>query len=89
MYWFCHLAVITELNGWDAYSPGHLDQHLEPFYQRGLADGTLTREGAKELLGLPVRQVQQPPGAAQGGRHGRRERDLHGLRGHRPRRHPA
>jgi formate C-acetyltransferase len=51
MYWFCHLAVITELNGWDAYSPGHLDQHLEPFYQRGIADGTLTREAAKELLG--------------------------------------
>jgi len=51
MYWFCHLAVITELNGWDAYSPGHLDQHLEPFYQRGIADGTLTKEAAKELLG--------------------------------------
>jgi pyruvate formate-lyase/glycerol dehydratase family glycyl radical enzyme len=50
MYWFCHLAVITELNGWDAFSPGHLDHHLEPFYQRGLDDGTLTREGAKELL---------------------------------------
>jgi formate C-acetyltransferase len=50
MYWFCHLGVVTELNGWDAYSPGHLDQHLEPFYQRGLADGTLTREEAKELL---------------------------------------
>ena len=31
MYWFCHLGVITELNGWDAFSPGHLDQHLEPF----------------------------------------------------------
>ncbi|HYO42856.1 MAG TPA: trans-4-hydroxy-L-proline dehydratase [Candidatus Limnocylindrales bacterium] len=51
MYWFCHLGVITELNGWDAYSPGHLDQHLEPFYQRGIADGSLTRERAKELLG--------------------------------------
>lgn len=51
MYWFCHLGVITELNGWDAYSPGHLDQHLEPFYQRGIADGTLTRERARELLG--------------------------------------
>ncbi len=51
MYWFCHLAVITELNGWDAFSPGHLDQHLEPFYRRGLDDGTLTRERAKELLG--------------------------------------
>jgi len=49
-YWFCHLGVITELNGWDAFSPGHLDQHLWPFYQRGLAEGSLTREGAKELL---------------------------------------
>jgi len=49
-YWFCHLSVITELNGWDAYSPGHLDQHLWPFYQKGLADGSLTRERAKELL---------------------------------------
>jgi len=49
-YWFCHLSVITELNGWDAYSPGHLDQHLWPFYQQGLADGSLTRETAKELL---------------------------------------
>ncbi len=49
-YWWCHLAVITELNGWDAFSPGHLDQHLEPFYRRGLADGSLDREGARELL---------------------------------------
>jgi pyruvate formate-lyase/glycerol dehydratase family glycyl radical enzyme len=49
-YWFCHLAVITELNGWDSFNPGHLDQHLRPFYERGLAQGTLTREGAKELL---------------------------------------
>ncbi len=49
-YWFCHLAVITELNGWDAFNPGHLDQHLLPFYERGLADGTLTRESARELL---------------------------------------
>lgn len=49
-YWFCHLGVITELNGWDAFSPGHLDQHLWPFYQRGLAEGTLMRESAKELL---------------------------------------
>jgi pyruvate formate-lyase/glycerol dehydratase family glycyl radical enzyme len=49
-YWFCHLAVITELNGWDAFNPGHLDQHLLPFYQRGLADGSLTRDTARELL---------------------------------------
>ncbi len=49
-YWFCHLAVITELNGWDAFSPGHLDQHLTPFYRKGLAEGSLTEEGARELL---------------------------------------
>ena len=49
-YWFCHLAVITELNGWDAFNPGHLDQHLLPFFEKGLADGTLSRESARELL---------------------------------------
>jgi len=49
-YWFAHLAVVTELNGWDAFSPGHLDQHLWPFYEREIAAGTLTRERAKELL---------------------------------------
>ena len=49
-YWFVHLGVITELNTWDAFNPGHLDQHLEPFYTKGLADGTLTRDFAEELL---------------------------------------
>ena len=49
-YWFCHLAVITELNGWDAFSPGHLDQHLLPFFDGGISAGALTREGARELL---------------------------------------
>jgi formate C-acetyltransferase len=49
-YWFCHLAVITELNGWDSFSPGRLDQHLNPFYQAGIADGTLNPDSAKELL---------------------------------------
>ncbi|MGW8267555.1 MAG: trans-4-hydroxy-L-proline dehydratase [Longimicrobiales bacterium] len=49
-YWFVHVGVITELNTWDAFNPGHLDQHLEPFYRKGLEDGTLTRELAEELL---------------------------------------
>ncbi len=49
-YWFCHLGVITELNGWDSFNPGHLDQHLLPFYEYGLAEGLLTRESARELL---------------------------------------
>jgi len=49
-YWFCHLGVVTELNGWDAFSPGRLDQHLIPFYRAGIADGSLDEEKAKELL---------------------------------------
>ncbi|MDR0749990.1 MAG: glycyl radical protein [Tannerellaceae bacterium] len=50
MYWFVHLGTITELNGWDAMNPGHLDQHLIPFYKEELARGSLTRDEAKELL---------------------------------------
>lgn len=49
-YWFVHIGVITELNTWDSFNPGKLDQHLYPFYKKGLEDGTLTREKAKELL---------------------------------------
>ncbi len=50
MYWFLHLGVITELNTWDSFNPGRLDQHLYPFYKKGLEDGTLTKDDAKELL---------------------------------------
>lgn len=50
-YWFVHLGVVTELNTWDSFCPGHLDQHLEPFYRRDIADGRLTPERARELLG--------------------------------------
>ncbi|HUV65762.1 MAG TPA: trans-4-hydroxy-L-proline dehydratase, partial [Sedimentisphaerales bacterium] len=49
-YWFVHLSVITELNTWDSFNPGRLDQHLLPFYEEGLQEGTLTPEQAKELL---------------------------------------
>jgi len=49
-YWFVHLGVITELNTWDSFNPGRLDQHLYPFYEKELAAGTLTRERAGELL---------------------------------------
>jgi formate C-acetyltransferase len=49
-YWFVHLGVITELNTWDSFCPGHLDQHLYPFYRPELEAGTLTPEQAKELL---------------------------------------
>ncbi len=50
MYWFVHLGTVTELNGWDAMNPGHFDQHLSPFYEQDISNGTLTREEAKEIL---------------------------------------
>ena len=64
MYWFAHLAIITELNGWDAMNPGHFDQHLTPFYERDIAAGVLTRERAKELIScfwIKVNNHPAPP----------------------------
>jgi len=49
-YWFVHLGVTTELNPWDAFCPGRLDQHLYPFYKAGVDAGTLSRAQAEELL---------------------------------------
>ncbi len=49
-YWFVHLGVITELNPWDSFNPGRLDQHLLPFYQKEIANGSLTKDTAIELL---------------------------------------
>jgi len=49
-YWFVHVGVITELNPWDSFNPGRLDQHLYPFYKKDLAGNKLTRESATELL---------------------------------------
>jgi formate C-acetyltransferase len=49
-YWFIHLGVITELNPWDSFNPGRLDQHLYPFYAGDLEAGRLDRDGAEELL---------------------------------------
>ena len=60
-YWFTHLAVTTELNPWDAYSPGHFDQHLTPFYEKDIEDGAITRDQALELMEcLWVKFYNQP-----------------------------
>jgi formate C-acetyltransferase len=50
-YWFIHLGVVTELNPWDSFNPGRLDQHLFPVYSNDLKNGILTEEKAWELLG--------------------------------------
>jgi pyruvate formate-lyase/glycerol dehydratase family glycyl radical enzyme len=50
MYWFIHLGVIIELNVWDSFNPGRLDQHLYPFYKSDLEKKTITKAFARELL---------------------------------------
>jgi trans-4-hydroxy-L-proline dehydratase len=50
-YWFIHLGVITELNPWDSFNPGRLDQHLYPVYKKEKESGTLTSEKLDDLLG--------------------------------------
>lgn len=50
-YWFIHLGVVTELNPWDSFNPGRLDQHLFPVYSKEIENGTITKEEVYELLG--------------------------------------
>ena len=53
-YWFVHIGVITELNPWDSFNPGRLDQHLYPFCKKGLADGTLTESNGLSSVITPT-----------------------------------
>lgn len=50
-YWFIHLGVITELNPWDSFNPGRLDQHLFPVYRKEKEEGTITEDYLYDLLG--------------------------------------
>jgi len=50
-YWFIHLGVITELNPWDSFNPGRLDQHLLPVYMKEMESGVLSVEELDDLLG--------------------------------------
>ena len=49
-YWYVHQGVITELNPWDSFNPGRLDQHLLPFYKNDLANGKATKAEITEIL---------------------------------------
>jgi len=50
-YWFIHLGVITELNPWDSFNPGRLDQHLFPVFKKEIDAETLTMEELYDLFG--------------------------------------
>ncbi len=50
-YWFIHVGVILELNPWDSFNPGRLDQHLFPLYKNEMEAGTLTKGELYDLLG--------------------------------------
>ncbi len=50
-YWFIHLGVITELNPWDSFNPGRLDQHLFPLYLKEKEAGPPDMQHLYDLLG--------------------------------------
>ena len=50
-YWFIHLGVITELNPWDSFNPGRLDQHLYRVYKNEREAGSLSDDLLFDLLG--------------------------------------
>jgi pyruvate formate-lyase/glycerol dehydratase family glycyl radical enzyme len=50
-YWFIHLGVITELNPWDSFNPGRLDQHLFTVYSKEREEGTISDDYLYDLLG--------------------------------------
>ncbi len=49
-YWYVHQGVITELNPWDSFNPGRLDQHLWPFYQNDIKNNVFSKSEIIELL---------------------------------------
>ena len=49
-YWFIHLGVVTELNPWDSFNPGRLDQSLYPLYKKQMEEGTATKDDIYEVL---------------------------------------
>jgi len=50
MYWFVHIGITTELNTWDSFSPGRLDQYIYPFYKKEKEEGAIDYSKARELL---------------------------------------
>ncbi|HAG17089.1 MAG TPA: formate C-acetyltransferase/glycerol dehydratase family glycyl radical enzyme [Bacteroidales bacterium] len=49
-YWYVHQGVITELNPWDSFNPGRLDQHLFPFYRNDILSQQKSKAEIIELL---------------------------------------
>lgn len=48
-FWFVHLAMHLEQYGW-SISAGRFDQYMYPYYDANISSGSLSREGAWELL---------------------------------------
>ncbi|MDO4562705.1 MAG: glycyl radical protein [Clostridia bacterium] len=60
MYWFVHIGVTTEVNPWDAFTPGRLDQHLFPFYEKDSIGYDMARE-LLECLWIKFNNQPAPP----------------------------
>lgn len=47
--WFLFVVLQMESNA-SSFSPGRLDRHLIPYYKRSIADGSMTKQDALEII---------------------------------------
>ncbi len=66
-YWFVHLGVITELNTWDSFNPGRLDQHLYPFYKKDIENGHINKRKSNRIIAGFLDKIQQSSFATKNG----------------------
>ena len=69
--WFAHILTVWE-DGINANGIGRIDQFLWPYLERDLADGTITRDGAAEILAALWIKLYRPYDVQQmmiGGQH--------------------
>ncbi len=48
-FWFLQLVLQLECSG-HSISPGRFDQYMYPYYQKDIAAGNITKDGAQELI---------------------------------------
>ena len=63
-YHFAHLFMFWEMAPHAGYSLGRMDQYLNPYYERDIGEGRITREQAQELIDAYLVKLNEAPGPA-------------------------
>jgi pyruvate-formate lyase len=58
-FWYFVTHIVTIESNGHSVSHGRFDQYLHPYYQKDLAEGTLTKDFAQELIECALLKVQE------------------------------